>query len=295
MPRYSAIEPWKPHRFDAALVTIRNKLKDAPQVDVGEWQSMDVSGSKAHVTRELLNVSFAVGIPGTKSELQEMVYGVDQETMSQESQGPWQPDKPELNLNWAEDQFQERVSGKPLNPPPSEAWWPWNINKSNEQHKDQGKFDHTYPERYWPQKAGAERHAFGLGYNVGIRFRYGDLQDVVNLLAKSPYTRQAVLPVWFPEDTGAVNGQRVPCSLGYHFILREGKLHCTYWIRSCDFVRHFKNDFYMTARLLQWVHERLMDTDSAENPFWAEAQVGTLTMHVTSLHVFEGDIRRLDG
>ena len=66
---------------------------------------------------------------------------------------------------------------------------------------------------------------------------YGDLDDVVTLLTNDPLTRQAFLPMWFPEDTGVVHGTRVPCSLGYHFMQRDGRLSITYYIRSCDIVR----------------------------------------------------------
>src|SRR3954468_15378336 len=96
----------------------------------------------------------------------------------------------------------------------------------------------------------------------GIRYDYGDLQDVVDMLVRSPYTRQAVLPVWFPEDTGAVHGERVPCTLIYHWMLRDGRLHCFYDIRSCDFVRYFRDDVYFAMRLTQWLIEQVQDVSS---------------------------------
>ena len=124
-------------------------------------------------------------------------------------------------------------------------------------------------------------HFGPMKYNPrGIRFTYGDLQDVVELLQMSPLTRQAYLPVWFPEDTGAHHGERVPCTLGYHFIIRGGALHIIYYIRSCDFLRHFRDDVYMAARLALWVYDRV----------GAALKMGNLTMHITSLHVFEADM-----
>lgn len=241
---------------------------DADDVDVGEWQSMDISNKPLLVTRELLNVSFEYQIPQTIAVLQEDI-------------------KP--NLPWSEDHFQERVSGIPHNPPPSHEWWPFR-QKNNEDHIKGGQFSHTYPERFWPKHAEHQPcvdndENFECAPNRGIRFDYGDLADVVTQLQKSPLTRQAFLPVWFPEDTGAVHGERVPCSLGYHFIVRQGKLHIIYYIRSCDFLRHFPDDVYMAARLAQWVKEQVS----------AILSVGTLTMHITSLHVFQGDIAKLEG
>jgi thymidylate synthase len=117
---------------------------------------------------------------------------------------------------------------------------------------------------------------------MGIRYNYGDLNDVVALLKRSPMTRQAYLPVWFPEDTGANYEQRVPCTLGYHFLLRNGVLGITYFIRSCDFVRHFSDDVYMAGRLCQWVADQV-----------ADGNVGYLSMHIGSFHIFDGDVAKL--
>jgi thymidylate synthase len=75
-----------------------------------------------------------------------------------------------------------------------------------------------------------------------------------------------------------VHGERVPCSLGYHFLIRRGKLSCRYFIRSCDFVRHFNDDVYMTARLMQWVADQLPGVEC-----------GKLLVWVGSLHCMKGD------
>lgn len=236
----------------------------AVPVDVGEWQSLDISDKPEMRTRELLDVTIKQPI------------GVDQ--------AHWAATV-DPNLPWAEDHFQERISGVPLNPPPSHEWWPF--NKQNEVFQKEEKFSHTYPERFWPKEAGDDWTPASYGAHRGIRFEYGDLADVVALLQKSPLTRQAYLPVWFPEDTGAHHGERVPCTLGYHFVIRQGALHCIYYIRSCDFLRHFRDDVYMAGRLAQWVVEEINGVHS-NGP-----KLGNLTMHITSLHVFEGDMPML--
>src|SRR5690606_6346025 len=114
-------------------------------------------------------------------------------------------------------------------------------------------FSHTYPERFWPKWAGVEDYGMKLRdfTHEGIRFLYGDYNDLIEVIKKDPTTRQAYLPIWFPEDlNAAINGQRVPCTLGYHFIIRRGYLHINYFIRSCDIIRHFKNDIYLACRLV---------------------------------------------
>lgn len=254
--------------FAGVMRSARNAfLHRTSQVAVGRWQSIDVSDRPDMITHELLNVSFEISLPADMDHLQLQV-------------------RP--NLPWAEDHFAERVSGEPWNPPPSNEWWPF-AQAGNQEFKKDEQFSHTYPERYWPKMANVGevrpngRQVF-VPHN-GIRFEYGDLGDVVRQLAKEPLTRQAYLPVWFPEDTGAVHGERVPCSLGYHFIIRDGRLHCVYYIRSCDFMRHFRDDVYMTGRLVQWICDEL---DMGILP-------GKLTMHITSFHIFAGDRPILEG
>lgn len=254
--------------FDLTYKDLARQLLEADNVDVGEWHAQDVSGVPQLVTREIRNVLVYYKVPHFMTTLIEDVT----------------PNEP-----FAEAQFQDRVSGEPLNPPPSANLWPYN-NEAHKHHLDENlKFSHTYPERFWPKHAGERGDGIdGLENNYGIRYDLGDLNDVVEMLGKSPFTRQAYLPVWFPEDTGN-RGIRLPCSLGYHFLLRDGKLHMTYFIRSVDFVRHFRDDFYMAARLLQWVLAQLVE-HWVPNYEWGQVAPGTLTMHMISLHCMGGDL-----
>jgi len=178
------------------------------------------------------------------------------------------------NLPWARDHFIERVCGEPLNP--GEQYKNWPFYKKDEFRTEEEKFTHTYMERFWVPK------------HYGIRYFSGNLNDVVNLLVRDPLTRQAYFPIWFPEDTGATHGGRVPCSLGYHFLCRGGKLHMFYDIRSCDLLRHFQDDVYLACRLLLWMLRRLRLQRGSR--FWESIIPGNLTMHIYSLHIFGEDV-----
>lgn len=188
------------------------------------------------------------------------------------------------NLPWAEDHFQERIGGEPLNPAPSEAWWPF-ARQGNAEHKKGQIFSHTYPERFYPRFAnegGKMLHSERIATvpHVGIRFEYGDLDDLIHLLNANPRTRQAYLPIWFPEDLNAAcHRERVPCSMGYHFLLNPqyDGLDCVYTMRSCDIVRFYRDDIYMAGRLLQHVAEA------------TRQRVGKLVVHIDNLHCFPGD------
>lgn len=183
----------------------------------------------------------------------------------------WQKDC-EPDLPWAETHFQERVSGKPLNPPPSYVDWPWHSKAEAEKFiREGGKFDHTYPERFWPMgKWDPETRSYSVG----------DLADVAIQLHRDPWTRQAYLPIWWPEDTGALRNQRVPCTLGYHFIRNGACLDVNYFLRSCDITRHLHNDIYFTGRLLQWMLYEL------DNP---DLMCGKVTIFISNLHMFTND------
>lgn len=250
--------------FDQAYKSMKADILHQPFETVGQWQSQSTDMR----TRELMGAMLEYMVPAEVDQLRMEV---------------------SPNLPWAEDHFQERVSGQPLNPPPSEQWWPFaqNGNATHKFGKDgkAEKFSHTYPERFWSKFANVGevrpngRQVF-VPHN-GIRYEYGDLSDVVDLLRRAPGTRQAYLPVWFPEDTGVVHGERVPCTLGYHFLIRRGLLNCWYYMRSCDLLRHFPDDVYMACRLMQWICYQLGDS--------FDVSPGMLTMTMSSLHTFESD------
>ena len=243
-----------------ALHNVRTEfLREGRRVDRGEWQGKrDKPQNKVF---EIHDVAFRVVVP--------------------ESMIGWQA-QCEPNLPWAEDHFQERIGGEPLNPGEQYKNWPW-YEQGVEEHKESGQFSHTYMERFWPKFANSSEP------NLGIRNVFGGLTELLQILQSRPMTRQAYLPIWFPEDLEqSVQGERVPCTLGYHFIAydppREGEpylLRATYFMRSCDWFRYLRDDMYMAGRLLQWVAEKV------------GMQPTLLTMHIANLHIFEPEVDRL--
>lgn len=165
---------------------------------------------------------------------------------------------------WADTHFEERVGGQPLNPPPSHVMW----LKDTDNYLSGQAFSHSYPERMWAPKV------------PGIRFQTGNLGDAVELLKKDRTTRQCYVPMWFPEDIIAANqGERVPCSFGWHFLVRNNELHCSYHMRACDVVRHLHNDLYFANRLCLWLNKQAD----------LHCEMGYLHFSSTSLHCFLDD------
>lgn len=255
------------HEFKATRRDIIEELLKTEPQNFGKWQSLDISQSSAHATYELLNVQFQYQMPQSRVWAQEYI----------------DPDLP-----WAENHFLERVGGKPINPGVEHANWPYHAGKV-ELHQHGGKYDHNYMERFWPKTL---RYEYYNGDPIedlenfnftGYRFSVGDLNDVIQQLQADSGTRQAYLPVWFPEDTGATEGQRVPCTLGYHFIIRDSTLFVSYNLRSCEIYRHFTNDIYMAVRLAQHVGYQV-----------GNLRMGKLTTNIVSLHGFVGDKDKIE-
>lgn len=268
--------------FSSAIAAARYQLKYHSQlVHTEKWQGIDISKKPEAATHETKH--FFMQVPMSSEDLDEYRQDI----------------KP--NLPWADDHFEERVCGRAINPGIQWAKWPWG-NSAKSFLESDGMFNHNYMERYWPKRAGtiaatANAEDFDARFismygddpagaeNRGIRHVYGDLGDVVRQLAREPLSRQVILPVWFPEDTGVVHGSRVPCSLFYQFFMRDGALDITYTLRSCDYTRHFRDDIYLTVRLLLWVLQQVR----LLNPVFEGVEPGEFNLLITSLHMFRND------
>lgn len=246
--------------------SIAARLLNTDPKNFGKWQQLDISSSDAHATYELLNSTIWYQMPKTQTKAVRYI---------------------NPNLPWAESHFLERVGGEPVNPGVEHQNWPFHAGQVT-LHQNGGKYDHNYMERIWPTGLKDHFSAFPDKFWHGYRFPLGDLDDVVTQLGTDPGTRQAYLPIWFPEDTGATKGQRVPCTLGYHFIIRDETLHMQYNMRSCEIYRHFTNDVYMAVRLCQWVADRLY------NDHELDIGLGQLTMNIVSMHGFVGDTEHIE-
>lgn len=240
-------------------------------VDPGHWQGYSTVDQPSLRTRELTNVQFSVRVD---RPMDSRAY--DGRDLLEQLAHEIEP-----NLAWADEHFEERIGGVPMNPDPSHERWPWWQGQEVSKQVRGGKFTHTYSERFWPRR--------GL---KGIRYTYGNYNDLCLLLIREKYTRQAYMPIFFPEDTGASHQGRIPCTLGYHFMVRPDvrrvdRLDLWYFLRSCDVVRHFRDDVYLAVRLMLKTIEVC----------WTSGEVapGTLHMTIPSLHIHMGDIHRVQG
>jgi thymidylate synthase len=212
-------------------------------------------------------------------DMHETINGYYQAQMPEDIEGISKETK--ADLPWAENHFKERINPNCNHNPGYEYQnWPYyKVNTKDNDSKFRGEkkdseeetfFSHTYMERFWPNK---ELIGTGkMGYN------FGNFADLIDRLKDDPGSRQAFYAIWHPQDSNN-DGVRLPCTIGYHFLIRNNKLHITYLIRSCDIFRHFKNDIYMTVRLAQYVRDQV-------DP---NIEMGTLSMWIGSLHCWNAE------
>lgn len=186
--------------------------------------------------------------------------------------------------DWAEAEFKERINPDGVNP--GEAYklrpqmWEQFINK-------EGIFDYSYGERM-------NQRVIYKGREMPL------LQAVAEQLANDPDTRKAVLPIFghftcdadrynrvFEEDIDRLDGHaRIPCSMYYDFLIRDGKLHICYHERSSDFIQHFGNDVWLAWNLMEYmvelVNKNLTGLDD-------EIEPGYLYHTIDSLHAYKKD------
>ena len=158
---------------------------------------------------------------------------------------------------WADAEFEERISKEDLNPGVAyklrnEVWEEFLVD---------GKMSYTYNERY---------------------NRNNQLEKLISDFKNDPNSRQGWLSVWDPnEDVDKLGGKgRVPCTLGYHFQYRNGKLNMHNVMRSCDLYTHFCNDVYLGIKLLEYVAKRL------------DMKVGNYQQTIFSLHTYKKNIEK---
>ena len=163
---------------------------------------------------------------------------------------------------WALVHHAERVSGIPHNPPPSHKIWQGASESMSK--RDATKFSHSYPERFWEDQS---------------------LGKLIDLLVKEPDTRQAYLPMYLQKDLDdSLAGERVPCSLGWHFIIRNNRLHVMYPMRSLDVAKHLGNDLFFINALTLFIIQRLQSRRLKQFLF---LKPGELNFQVTSAHYFK--------
>lgn len=159
-------------------------------------------------------------------------------------------------IEWIKAEASERIIPSCVSLNPGHAW------KLREsfwgKYLRNGLFSYTYVERWQEQ----------IDYVLKELQNHFRSRQVVMTM----YDRHQDMMNWGGLD-------RVPCSLTYHFLIRNEKLYCVYSQRSCDFVNFFQADVYCTVILQGWLAEQI------------GIDIGPFTHCINSLHAFRKDLK----
>jgi len=206
------------------------------------YQDKVVKGDGEFITTELQAYNFTITSPDSVEALEVVVDRYGQEV-----------------ADWAWAEFEERVGLAPKNGRnPGRAWerrrevWEQFLEKGS------GRFSYTYGERMLPQ-----------------------LDSIIKELKKHPATRQAIIEIHNNLlDIGSLGGRRrMPCSMFYQLMIRNGGMDLIYTMRSSDFLTHFCNDLALAVLLQDWVRTQVGNVSQ-----------GNFTMFIGSLHAFKKDM-----
>lgn len=224
---------------------IRDLLEMGVQVKTNSMQNKIVIGKEEYETKEIINYSYCL-------------LSLDQEDVLFKFTNC---------KDWAKAEFEERITySTGINPGKA-----WELRRDIWEQflvTERGNNNIVYPH-------------FDYSYNNRIHKNDG-LLNIISELKKNPYSRQCVLSIWDPSDTQYLGGKkRIPCSIYYQFLFRDGKLNIIYNQRSCDIFNHFGNDVYLAWKMMEHVANAI------------DVPVGILFHNITSFHVYNKDFPKL--
>lgn len=149
---------------------------------------------------------------------------------------------------------------------------------------DVGMIAHYAPVRRAGTAKGvpADESAYGPRiFRAGTDGRASTFTKVIGLLRSEVDSKRGVLPVFASTDLDDPGAPSVPCLLGLHLLLREGRLHMVVYMRANDADRGLLADVY-SFTFIQEFAARLLGVE-----------LGTYTHHVGSLHIAESDLPRV--
>lgn len=110
--------------------------------------------------------------------------------------------------------------------------------------------------------------------------QYDQIENVINLLRKNPFSRRAVIQIFDGEDL--VKYPEIPCTCTLQFLIRNGKLHLVTYMRSNDAYLGLPHDVFAFT-MLQEIIARSLSVD-----------VGYYYHNVGSLHLYYNDKNKVE-
>jgi thymidylate synthase len=176
---------------------------------------------------------------------------------------------PNVTPEWCKEEFKERISQRGgVNPGEAyklrpEVWNQFLVEKT---------------ELYDDDDDGGVRRVKKFDYNYNERISW-QIPSIIEELRIRPETRQAIIEVHNNiNDLKSLGGrERIPCSMFYQFMVRDGKLDVLYVMRSSDFATHFTNDIWQADELRRFIASQV------------GLPIGKFIMTISSLHIYAKD------
>lgn len=121
------------------------------------------------------------------------------------------------------------------------------------------------------------------GYILGKKYGFSQIEQIIELLKKDPNTRRAVLNISDP-SINRIETKDMQCTVCLQFLLRNGKLSCTTYMRSNDVWFGLPYDVVYFTFLQRYIAGRI------------GARYGSYTHFVGSMHMYlrdEDNIRKM--
>ena len=115
------------------------------------------------------------------------------------------------------------------------------------------------------------------GYILQKKYGFNQIETIVDLLKKDPYSRRAVLNINVP-NKNVYETKDEPCTVCLDYQIRNGKLQCTCVMRSNDMNFGLRNDLGFFISLQKYIAKRLGIPAGDYNHF------------AMSIHVYDRDI-----
>jgi len=229
---------------EAASEIKREVAEMGKEVKLNTYQDKNIEENPDFFTRELIAYSYMICEPKDKDNLLKAF------------------NKTEREIEWAREEFKERISQQKLNP--GKAWklresiWKEFLYPGHEENAYTEEFAYTYSERIGDQ-----------------------LEKVINMLKENPHSRNGIISIWDREiDNNRIGGKmRVPCSMDYQLLIRNNKIHLIYHIRSNDVMAHWCFDVWMAISMMEYVSGKL------------GIEIGNFYQFIGSLHAYQKDLK----
>lgn len=124
-------------------------------------------------------------------------------------------------------------------------------------------------------------------YSYGTRiFNFQGKIDQINdyiipLLKNNSYSRRGVVSLWDPHSDSITYKKDVPSLISVDFLIRDGKLNTTYYIRSNDIFFGFPANVYQLFIIQKYVADQL------------NVPIGSLTVFSASAHIFDDQVESI--